>query len=90
MNYSLHHAWDITEDGLDMTLDDLIAEATEPGGALDDALFEHHVQLAGAPSWHIDAEAKGGPFLVVDVAVELWSTKRDPAPLGHPMAQVAA
>jgi hypothetical protein len=90
MNYTLHHAWDITEDGLDMTLAELKAEAMEPGGALDGALFEHHVSLDGEPRWHVDSEATGGPFLVVDVPVELWHTKRDPAPADHPMRMVAA
>lgn len=90
MNYELHYAWPITEQGLDMTREDLIIEALERGGALDEALFEQHVDLAGSTRWSIDTEKPGGPCLVVEVAVQLWSTRRDPAPLGHPMVQVAA
>lgn len=90
MAYELHYAWPITEDGLEMTRDELIVEAMERGGALDEALFEHHVTLAGTTRWRVDAERQGGPALVLEAAVELWSTVRDPAPLGHPMAQVAA
>lgn len=90
MNYELHYAWPITEDGLGMTRDELIVEAMERGGALDEALFEHHVTLAGTTRWHVDAERPDGPVLVLEAAVELWSTKRDPAPADHPMAQVAA
>lgn len=98
MAYTLHHVWDLTEDGLDMTLPELIAEALQPGGALDDALFEHHVKLAGAPrwqmvgepSWQMDTVTTDQPRLVVDVPVELWHTKRDPAAADHPMRQVAA
>jgi hypothetical protein len=90
MDYELHYAWAITEDGLDMTLAELIVEAMEMGGPLDEALFKHHVDLAGSTRWRVDAERPDGPALVLEVPVQLWSTLRDPAPLGHPMGQVAA
>ncbi|MDR7385236.1 hypothetical protein [Promicromonospora iranensis] len=90
MDYELHYAWPITEAGLDMTLDALIVEAMEPGGALDEALFDQHVDLAGSTRWRIDSERPDGPALVLEVAVQLWSTLRDPAPLGHPMVQADA
>lgn len=90
MDFELHYAWPITETGLDMTLDELIVEAMERGGALDEALFEHHVDLSGSTRWRIDPERPDGPALVLEVPVQLWSTLRDPAPLGHPMVQADA
>ena len=90
MPYTLHHVWELTDDGLDMTQAELVAEAMEPGGVLDAALFEHHVFLAGEPVWHMDTVTTDEPRLVVDVPVELWHTQRDPAPLDHPMVQADA
>lgn len=89
MAYTLHHVWDLTDDGLEMTFDELVAEAVQPGGALDDALFEHHVALAGEPRFEMDTATTDEPRLVVDAPVELWHTVRDPAPLGHPMREAA-
>lgn len=83
------YQWPITDEGMDMTLDELKAEALEPGGALDAALFEHHVVTTGEPLWHIDS-SRPESRLVCDVPVALWDTKRDPAPADHSMRQAVA
>jgi hypothetical protein len=88
MRYHLEHSWEITDDGLDMTHAELVAEALTPGGPLDDALFEHHVSLAGDPSWQMET-ATDEPRLRVVVPVVLWHTRRDPAPADHPMRRAA-
>lgn len=72
MNLHLSHSWEIDDDHMDLTLPELIELATEPGGMLDGALFEHHVMLAGHADWEIDT-ATPTPRLRVVVPVAPWT-----------------
>lgn len=69
--YDLSYSWEIDDEHQDLTLPELAELAVEPGGMLDDALFEHEVMASGPPRWEIDV-ATPQPRLRVVVAVKPW------------------